>query len=1326
MFKKIIFFSAFLLSLFIMGGREPLFSYPVYPSFYSLNISDGLSQNDVTAIVQDQAGFMWLGTRNGLNRFDGYTFVQYKQNLAAKNSLSSNIITALAADPDGQIWVGTLQGLDKFDPKTGNCTKYGYMSDDGNFRGNFAEISKIYVHADSSVWVLAGGYVCCLERSENIFTAYYYPSSDRIRFTGLIPRNEYEFWVCSERGLFSFSVPEKKFRLLIPGSQVETEEGEILKDLRIYAILAEDGDEKLLMGTNHGLLRYDNYTKKIKKIKFHGEELGRIETLLRTSDGQVWVGAQREGLFSLQGDSLRPFRHNLANVSSISSDNILSMFEDNSGVLWIGTLRGGVNRLDLNTEQIQVIRPEISYDESPQVSSVLLDGDSTIWMGLGGGRLDKVDKYSGKIQTYRINFPSRNYEYDLEDIMSIDKDGDDFLYLSTGKGLYKFDKKKEKFKLIDILHKGQNSVYLNLVNDVEKDKDGNLWCCTPSGIFILRDDKTVRLIDRNTGSSPLPKNNIQTIYRDRNDVMWVATRGGGLSKFTGTIENPSFVNYRGSDNPDSLSHNNICSIFEDSKGRLWLGTWGGGIDLMDREKGTFKRITVNDGLLDNTVFGIVESSDGLIWAYTYQGFTSINIEKGKYRRFRFQLQRSGGSEAEYGKMEIDKDDKIYICRLDGLAQFDTKLSSGEEQSNSVSIIGIDVYGKEKNISDDGEYRMSHKENQFLIKFSAFDYSSSLGIYSYKMDGVDKKWINSYSNEASYSNMSPGRYTFHVRYTDGRGNIASEANSVKIRVKPPFFASFYAYVLYALMLMASIILALRYYASKSREKQRRVEEQIKIKNEKALYDAKMTFFTNISHEIRTPLTLVLGPISKLKSYCSGSQELAQTLDMMENNGNRLLTMVNQLLDFRKIEAGRMSVNYKDTNLTALLERTVGLFSDAAERKGVRIMTNLKEIITVSTDQDKIEKIIYNLMSNAVKFSRSKIEVVLIAESDTINISVADDGKVIPESEIDKVFNRFYQADNSSGGSGIGLNLSMELAKLLGGDISVSSEENMGTVFTLTMPAKNLHVEDITGKSQEIQEGDDSKPLIMVVDDNADMRFYIASSLGQDYRILEASDGQTAEILLKSVSPDLIVSDIMMPGIDGIDLTKFIRENKRMNNVPIIIASARTSEEDRITCLEAGADAYITKPFSAEFLKLQVDKIISIQKQAKEQLRIELLASQEKTNIQSPYEKTLKKIVALMKENIADPDFNVETLSEKMELGRMSIYRIMKSTIGQTPSEFIRDFRLSRACVLLEEGKLNVNEISYMVGFNDPKYFSSCFKKRYRVSPSEYGKAHPKSN
>ncbi len=1295
---------------------------PRLPSFSSLGVSDGLSQSDVSAITQDSTGFIWLGTRNGLNRYDGYGMVTWKQDMDGSGTLGSSIITALATGLDGSVWVGTLNGLNRYDQASGKFAYYGCSYDRQGHRYEFNEVSGIFVSPAFGTWVISGDFLSQYDGSGDSFTAYRLPLQYRSKLCSVLPCGSDSFWVGSENGLYLFSVSGKTFTQVLSGTPFDSKE-----NLRVYSIVNDHAS--LLLGTNQGILRYSPGDGSLEQVRYRGKDLGRIERLYRSRDGRIWAGT-RNGLYMFDGESSSCFMHDPSDPSSISSDKILSLYQDRTGVLWAGTLQGGVSRMDLNRKQYYVIHPRIDQGEDPIVSAVMAEGDSVIWMGVGDGRIDRVDLKTGDTESSYVDFPARTYAYDLGQIMDIDPAGDDGLWLSTGKGLYRFDKFSRRSVPVDImLPKGRPSyAYPNLINSMETDIYGNLWCCSPSGIFILDPaGNLLQHIERSGTPESIPKNNIQAIYRDSSGTMWVASRNGGLSRFTGTVDEPSFITYVNSERPGTLSHNNVCSIFEDSGGRFWIGTWGGGVNLMDRDSGTFRRYTVGDGLLDDVVFAISEDPSGIVWFSTYQGLSAYDPGTGSFTAYPFS-DVSRNEEAVFAEMETGDDGTLFVCRLDGLVCFDTRYKALPRTIAPVAVTSFTIYGRPDTAAQGcvpHKVELSWKDKHFSIGFSSFDFASAGGTYSYKIEGIDKDWILTDRHTANYSNLSPGHYRFLVRYSDMYGNGSSSASGLQIRVRPPLWATAGAFALYAVLGIAAAAFAIRQAGRRNRQRQLRMEEKLRLAGKEELYNAKMAFFTNMSHELRTPLTLILGPIPRIKSALAENVELLKAVEIMENNSGRLLRMVNQLLDFRKIDTGNMTVRYSQVDLCGLVRRTAGYFSDAAYRKNISVSENIPCKITVSTDADKVEKILYNLMSNAVKFASSRIGVAVSVSpsGDGVRVFVSDDGPGIPADEVGNIFKRFYQVGSQTGGSGLGLNLSSGLARVIGGDLSVDSSEGHGSTFCLLIPAKDMVIvpeEAAENRSADSGAASSGSPLVLVADDNSDMRFFISSALSGSYRVMEAADGKEALQLLNRSLPDLVISDIMMPGMSGQELTRAIKEDRKMYNVPVIIVSARTSDEDRVSCLEAGADAYIPKPFSGQYLKLQVDNMILHQKKIREQLSIELMTSPGSIEVKSPADKALQLIVRLIEENISDPEFNVEKLSAQAGISRMQIYRLLKNMVGQVPSEFIKNFRLSRAASLIEKGGLNINEISYMVGFGDSKYFSACFKRKYGISPKEYGR------
>ncbi|MGM9790373.1 MAG: two-component regulator propeller domain-containing protein [Candidatus Cryptobacteroides sp.] len=1292
--------------------RQTAFSYR--------RVSEGLPQSDVTAIVQDCFGYMWFGTRNGLCRYDGYEFLNFKQDLSDTTTLGCNIIISLAAADNGSVWAGTLKGVDRYNPASGNFSHYSTAINKDNEIEELSRVSEIYYTPGGDICALSDNMICIYDSLTDSFKSFHIPKSPRAMLQAVVSYDDNSLWLGSESGLYLFSRKDGNVRQIIPGRFIEA--GDIdQSDIRIYSMTAGESSDELWLGTDKGVLHYSHSDGILRECDCQKFDPGRIETLFKTSDGSIWAGSQSKGLLMVKDDNSISFRHNAKNTQSISSDKILSLTEDRTGVLWIGTLQGGVNKLDYRKRQYTILSPSSAIDDNP-VTASCVENDSTLWIGTGNGILERMNLSTGDRKSWKIEFPERAYEYNMDNIMDIDSDGDQ-LWISTGKGLVCFDKVKERFHCIDIRISTKDSSYLyaNLINGTEFDSYGNIWCCSPSGIIIIRDGHLVKIITRGPEEGTLPRNNIQTIYRDHQGEMWVATRNAGLSRFTGTLDKPEFKTYRNTPDENSISGDNICSIFEDSKGRFWIGTWGFGLNLMDRKTGQFKRYTVNDGLLDNVVFGIKEDSKGNLWLSSYGGLTSFCPETGTFSQYQFQRSASL-QEAIFSNMEIDGNNRLYICRLDGLMCYDTEFAYPPRNLHKPHITNIDIPSSDRLLEpdDNGTVRLSHSDSHITISFSALDYSEDIR-YEYTLEGFDDNWTWTREHKVNYSNLLPGEYSFKVRSSDSYGNTSESPAILRIIVNPPFYRTGLAYGLYSVLFVALILIAILYVRRRNREHETRVEERLRLASEKRLYESKMQFFTNMSHELRTPLTLILGPVSKLKSALGGDDELYPMVDLMSRNGERLLRMVNQLLDFRKAESGNMTPAYEDTDIISLIERVTGYFTDAMSEKGIGMQLNYTERISIQTDPDMLEKILYNLVSNAVKFTNSVISIDVAMESNAVRITVSDNGCGIEPEEADKIFSRFYQSGSGTEeGSGIGLHLSKELARLIGSNLSVSSEKGKGCDFTLELPARNLQVIINEENEDEPKEDGENKMLILVVDDNTEMRFYIKSSLLPDYRVIEAVDGNDCETILKKHVPDLIISDVMMPGKDGIELLKSVKNSRKTYNTPVILVSAKTSEEDRLRGLESGADIYITKPFSGQYLKACVDRLAQTQLKLRSQLSADIMTSPEKIEIVSPAHKTLQSIARAVEKNLSNAEFGVEQLSKEIGLSRMHIYRVLKNMLGETPSEFINDFRLAKAASMLVLKELNVNEIAYMVGFNDPKWFSICFKKKYGQTPTEYSK------
>ncbi|HEU5148626.1 MAG TPA: ATP-binding protein, partial [Chryseosolibacter sp.] len=898
----------------------------------------------------------------------------------------------------------------------------------------------------------------------------------------------------------------------------------------------------------------------------------------------------------------------------------------------------------------------------------------------------------------------------------------------------------------------------NSVWEIFEDSEGNLWIGTHSRGVDLFDRKTKTFRHYNTeGSNPIHARYIPAFMEDRDGNLWIGTGYGidVLDKQTGR-----FTHHLHRENdPTSLSNNTVLALHQDSRGIIWIATHGG-LNIYDKSANRFFAFTKRDGLPDNSILSILEDNNGNLWVSTPHGLSNVKVKKeeGSEDSLRLEFhnydEKDGLQGIQFNENAACKTSagELIFAGSDGFNLFKPEHIGINRNVPDVILTDFQIFNKSvevgervngnivlhKSITETQELVLNYNDNVFSIEFASLSQlHPERSQYQYILEGFDKEWTmtNAAGRRVTYTNLDPGKYLFKVKAANNDGIWNDNATSLAITVRPPFWRSGVAFILYAMVTLGALLLArwlvlynerIKFQIQRERDRAQRMHELDRIK---------IKFFTNISHEFRTPLTLILTPLEKmLRNTPEGDQR--KQFQLIHRNARRLLNLVNQLLDFRKLEVQEIRLNTSEGDLIGFIRDVFHSFSDLSEKNNIHFTfhTSIERLETLF-DQDKVEKILFNLLSNAFKFTPEngtvsvRLDRKQEAERAFLKIDVQDTGIGIPNDKQERIFDRFFQHDVPKSvvnqGSGIGLSITKEFVKIHGGTIAVQSEPGKGTCFTVLLPLEEVRS---TVEEQEIEtsaigvapvhERSTNQPVLLLVEDNEDFRFYLKDNLKQHYSVLEAKNGKEGLHLATSLLPDLIVSDIMMPEMDGLELCRKIRSDERVSHIPVILLTARTAQEQKIEGFESGANDYVTKPFNFEILQSRIKNLLVQRETFQKNFRKQLDVKTTEVQITSVDEKLIKKAIRIVEENIAEPGFTVEKFSRELGMSRVHLYKKLLSLTGKTPIEFIRSIRLQRAAQLLQKSQLSVSEIAYQVGFNNPKYFSKYFKDEFKVLPSAY--------
>ena len=1350
--------------------------------FEHLSLEQGLSNKAVFSIIQDKRGFMWFATFNGLNKFDGYTFTVYKSEPHDLKSLSDNKVSSIIEDQTGMIWIGTyIGGLNKFDPEKECFTRYNHDPNDPN---SISENGIITLYEDKAGVLWIGTYTALnkFEPETETFTNYKHHPNDSKSLGENEVLAIYEdrlgvLWVGTNGGgLNKFDRNKDTF---IHYKHDPNNSNSLGSD-RVHSI-HEDQWGNLWIGTNGGGLNKFDQEKEIFTRYINNQNNTNsissnfVGDIYEDRSGILWIGTNDGGLnkYDRERNNFAHYKHDSNDAQSLSDNRVLSFCEDNSGVIWIGT-NDGLNKIVKRKEYF------IHYKNIPgdpnslsnnSVYSICEDQFGQIWIGTFGGGLNLFNRISETFIHFKHN-PRDPTSLSNNRVLSVYQDRTGILWVGTlGGGLNKFDRDKKSFTHYRYNYNDPNSISEDEVLTIYEDKEGTLWIGTDQqGLNKFDREKEIFIRYKNNPSNPnsLSCNDVIPIYEDHTGVLWIGTDRKGLNKFDRETE--TFTHYKyNPNNPKSLSYNSVGPIYEDDTGVLWIGTYGGGLNKFNRDMEGFQHYDEKDGLADNVIYGILQDGNRNLWLSTNKGLSKFNLDTEKIKNYNITdgLQDNEFNQGAYLK---SKSGEFYFGGINGFNVFHPDSIHDNLHMPQIVITDFQLFNKSvpvgfdkatnrtilnKSITDTKKIELRYVDNTFSFEFAALDYTNPIkNKYAYKMEGLDDKWIytNASRRFATYTNLVPGEYTFRVKGSNNDGIWNEEGTSISIIIFPPWWKTTWAYMLYV-----TLTIGFLYYLWKLKMRRIRIKHDYEMSKFEAkklheVDEMKSTFFANISHEFRTPLTLILGPV---KEFINNEKDTKkkEELSIIYKSADRLNGLVNQLLDLSTLEAGKMKLETTSEDVIPLLKGLVLSFASLAERKKIQLNfnSNLSEL-EVYLDRDKIEKIMSNLLSNAFKFTPEGGTINVDVNKSELNVEIIiyDNGIGISEDRLGNIFNRFYQVDGSRNreheGTGIGLALTKELVELHKGTIEVVSGEGKGTTFTIKLPLGKDHLkpgevceekkekEKIISPDSDLipdeeKQGekidiaiytDKEKPLLLIVEDNADVRNYIKGYLGKEYRLLEAKDGEDGLNKAFEHIPDLIVSDVMMPKLDGFQFCENIKTDERTSHIPLILLTAKASGQDKIEGLETGADDYIMKPFDAKELKVRVKNLIDQRKKIIYHYKSQGSFEISNLNITSKDKKFITKAIEIINNHISDENFDVNTFAKEIGLSRVQLHRKLVALIGHSPGDVIRLVRLTKAAKLIQSKFGNISEIALEVGFNNPANFAKAFRIQFGTSPSEYKK------
>ncbi|MGB5262539.1 MAG: two-component regulator propeller domain-containing protein [Lutimonas sp.] len=1339
--------------------------------FKHLSINDGLSQNAVFAITQDHEGFMWFGTKDGLNKYDGYKFTVYEHDPNDPNSLDANYIKSLFCDSQGVLWVGTENGeLNKFNKRTNSFLRIELPLSDGSGINNF-EIKVISEDPEGNIWVGTRNNglfkITTTEKKSEPYaveqihqtTDGKYPlSNNTIR--DLYPDQNGFLWIATNAGLNRLNIKTNE----IKSFYLKTKLPEAPDSNADEAITDIYGNQEgyLWLGSLTGLIKFDTSNFEFRVFPHHLSVFrygwGEITDIIEDKDHDLWLATSAELMrFNQVTEKYTSYKNDPFQDESLSFNSISSLFLDRSNIVWVGTTGMGIDYYDPKAHQFLLLKNKDrnnSRVSSFSISSILEENDRYVW--ISGEVLYRWDRERNELKSFEDD-SDQPYKFGNTAAWSMIKSKDGNLWFSSTAGVFKYHPETGRSKNFRYRPDDPNGVPQKDVYLIYEDFDENLW--------IVTENFMSKMIDREKGvfthyryvEGPEFNVYVRPVLLDEgNGKMWLGSKNG---LFLFDKKKETFEEF--SNDPEdqqSLINNHIKSLCQDPinpEKYLWVGT-SGGLDLFDKHEETFTHFTEKNGLPNNVIYGILPDFPNHLWISTNKGLSKFDVKEKRFRNFDVQdgLQSNEFNTGAYFRSEKGE---LFFGGINGLNYFDPEQIKNNTYIPPIAFTGLKIYSEnsdneqnsfaEISLFDKNSLTFSDKADIITFEFSALDFSSpTKNQFAYKLEKLHEDWIYiNNQNTATFTNLPPGNYKFHVKGSNNDGVWNEAGISIPIKILPHWSATWWAYALYGILLVT-----LLYFIRKREMKRMVIKNQLELERIESdslreLDHLKSQFFTNISHEFRTPLTLIAGQTENLLEELQSTENVYK-VQRISQNAKRIMQLINQIMDLAKLEAGKMKLYKEQENIVLYLKNLFFSFESIAEKKDIDlIFRSAENDIQVVFDLEKMSKVMTNLVSNAIKFTEENgtIELRLKRnDNDSLTILLIDSGIGISEKDLPHIFDRFYQADNSETkryeGTGIGLALAKELVELHGGTIEVQSDPfKKGTLFTIDLPIGKPDTKNVSVRSHDIVKQDHPgswenmvhtetiltdriQKIILVIEDNEDIRKFIVEQLTETYEIIEAVNGkQGIEEAQRSI-PDLIITDVMMPEMDGYSLVKYLKNNEKTSHIPIVMLTGKATQEDKMAGLETGVDAYITKPFSIKELKIWMANLIRQHEQMREKYRNELVIDPTEISARTLDQDFLMNMQKIVLKHIEDPGFGVEQLSEKMNLSTSQLHRKLNALIDQAPGQFIRNMRLQKAVELIKQNKDSLIDICYKTGFNDQAYFSRAFKNQFGCTPTAYKK------
>lgn len=1316
--------------------------------FKHLEVADGLSNNSVNTICKDRDGFMWFGTATGLNRYDGYTFKVYQHANDDPGSLPDNYITDIVEMPDGRFWINTARGYVLFD-KERDC----FVTDVTGFMKNLGSEGvpeRFFVDREGNTWlsVVAEGCYRYKEGGKRLYFSYAEHSLPAYGVTqmaecsdGLLLIYNTGLLVCLDRASLAIKWKTDEITKNMPAGKT------------IEFSLFVDRDNCIWAYSSMGIWAYDCGTKSWRTdltAIWSSRTDVIIHAVAQDIEGRIWVGKDYDGIDVLDkemGKVTSLVAHD-DNGRSLPHNTIYDLYADRDGIMWVGTYKKGVSYYSESIFKFNMY-------EWGDITCIEQADENRLWLGTNDHGILLWNRSTGKAESFW-----RDAEGQLPNpVVSMLKSKDGKLWVGTfNGGLYCMDGSRVRSYKEDI----GNALASNNVWALVEDDKGRIWIASLGGGLQCLEPASGTFETYTSNNSALPENHITSLCWGDDNTLFLGTASQGVGMMdmrTGEIKK-----VQGQGGSIKMSNDAVNHVYRDSRGLIWIATREG-LNVYDTRRHLFLDLSPVAEAKGNFIAAITEDQERNMWVSTSRKVIRVTVAsdgKGSYlfdsRAYNSEdgLQNCDFNQRSiktlhngiiaigglYGVNVFAPDHIRYNKMLPnvmftGLSLFDEAVKVGQSYGGRVLI--------DKDLNDVENVEFDYKQNIFSVSFASDNYNlPEKTQYMYKLEGFSNDWLTLPLgvHNVTFTNLAPGRYVLRVKAINSDGYVGIKEATLGIVVNPPFWMSWWAYLLYTIGLVVVLFLARYRMLKREREKFHLQQIENEVAKNEEINNMKFRFFTNVSHELRTPLTLIISPLEGMLKETT--DELQSTrLQLMYRNAQRLLHLVNQLLDFRKGEMSTHQLSLSEGDIISYVHSVCNSFLLMADKKHIQFsFFSGIDTFSMAFDADKVGKIVMNLLSNAFKFTPEGGRVTVMIEHvagtpDMLEIKIADTGIGISDVDKEHIFERFYQADHKgveeTTGNGIGLSLVRDFVTLHEGEVKVFDNIGTGSVFVIQFPVKHVETQvqlppetgisigeeedkEIKEETKEEAERKDF-PLLLIVDDNEDFRIFMRYSLELQYRVRLAVNGKEAWEMMQEELPDLVISDVMMPQMDGNELCRLIKQDKRTAHIPVILLTARQNTEAKLEGLQTGADDYVTKPFNMTILVLRIRKLIELSRYHRvTQGMIDPAPSE--IVITSLDEKLIEKAIKYVEDNMSRTELSVEELSRELGMSRVHLYKKLLQITGKTPIEFIRVIRLKRAAQLLRESQLHVSEVAFEVGFNNPKYFSRYFKDEFGVLPSVY--------